>query len=63
MPARISQAAGSAFGDLDTASALGVLREVIDDADVEAGAKFETFVYADRIPGLDLPRDIGRIGS
>jgi len=63
MPARTSQAAGSAFGDLDTASALGMLREVIDDADVEAGAKFETFVYADRILGLDLPRDIGRIGS
>jgi hypothetical protein len=62
MPALTSQAAGSAFGDLDTPSAPGVLREVIGDADVEAGAKFETFVYADRILGLDLPRDIGRIG-
>jgi hypothetical protein len=63
MPARISQAAGAAFGDLDTVSALGLLRDLSDDADVPAGAKFETFVYADRILGLDLPRDIGRTGS
>jgi len=27
---------------------------------VPAGAKFEAFVYADRILGLDLARDIGR---
>jgi len=60
MPARISQAAGSAFGNLDTVSALGLLRDLILDADVQAGAKFEAFVYADRILGLDLPRDIGR---
>ena len=60
MPARISGAAGSAFGDLDTVSALGLLRDLILDPDVQAGAKFETFVYADRILGLDLPRDIGR---
>lgn len=60
MPARISKAAGTAFGDLDTVSALGLLRDLILDADVPAGAKFETFVFADRVLGLDLPRDIGR---
>jgi hypothetical protein len=60
MPARFSEATGSAFGDLDTVSALGLLRDLILDADVQAGAKFEAFVYADRILGLDLPRDIGR---
>ena len=60
MPARFSEATGSAFGDLDTVSALGLLRDLILDAEVQAGAKFETFVYADRILGLDLPRDIGR---
>ncbi len=63
MPTRISQAAWSAFGDLDTVSALGLLRDLIGDTDVPAGAKFETFVYADRVLGLDLPRDIGRTGS
>ncbi len=30
------------------------------DASVPAGAKFEAFVYADRILGLDLAREIGR---
>lgn len=60
MPARISQAARAALSDLDTAPVLGLLSELILDEDVPAGAKFETFVYADRILGLDLPRDIGR---
>jgi hypothetical protein len=30
------------------------------NADVPTGAKFEAFLYADRVLGLDLPRDIGR---
>jgi len=60
MPPAISQAARAAFSDLDTVSVLGLLRDLIADEDVPAGAKFETFVYADRILGLDLPRDIGR---
>jgi len=25
-----------------------------------AGAKFETFVFVDRVLGLELPREIGR---
>jgi hypothetical protein len=60
IPARITEAAQAAFGDLDTVSALALLRSVALDASVPAGARFETFVYADRILGLDLAREIGR---
>jgi len=60
IPARIAEKVRAAFGDLDTVSALALLRDLMTDADVSAGAKFETFVYADRVLGLDLPRDIGR---
>lgn len=60
MPARIAETVQSVFGDLDTVSALAVLRSLEADPDVPAGAKFETFLYADRVLGLDLPRDIGR---
>jgi hypothetical protein len=41
-------------------SALALLRGLAPDASVPAGAKFETFVYADRILGLDLAREVGR---
>jgi len=60
MPTPIVEAAGAAFSDLDTVSALGMLRGLATDPSVPAGAKFEAFVYADRILGLDLARDIGR---
>ena len=60
MPAHIADAASAAFSDLDTASALTLLRGLAPDAGMPAGAKFETFVYADRVLGLDLARDIGR---
>ena len=60
MPERIAGTLWTAFGGLDTSSALALLRDLAPDADVPAGAKFETFVYADRVLGLDLPRDIGR---
>jgi hypothetical protein len=59
MPVHIADAASAAFNDLDTVSALALLRGLAPDASVPAGAKFETFVYADRILGLDLARDIG----
>lgn len=61
MPAQIAATARSAFADLDTAAAICLLRDLTLDTDVPPGAKFETFVYADRVLGLDLPRDIGRI--
>jgi hypothetical protein len=60
VPAQIAETLQSAFGDLDTVSVLALLRGLASDADVPAGAKFETFLYADRVLGLDLPRDIGR---
>ena len=60
IPAPIAEAAGLAFGRLDTVSVLALLRRMLPDASVPAGAKFETFVYTDRILGLDLAREIGR---
>ena len=60
IPAPIAGAAGSAFSSLDTVSVLALLRGLVPDASVPAGAKFETFVYADRILGLDLAREVGR---
>jgi hypothetical protein len=47
--------------DLDTAAVLTYLRDLEADPAVPAGAKFETFVHLDRLLGLDLPRDIGRV--
>ena len=63
IPARIAETVEAAFGNLDTVSALSLLRGLAPDASVPAGAKFEAFVYADRILGLDLARDIGRPAS
>ena len=60
IPASAAEAAGSAFGRLDTVAVLALLRGLLADASVPPGAKFETFVYADRILGLDLAREIGR---
>jgi hypothetical protein len=60
VPAPIADTVRSAFGDLDTPSALALLRDLERNPDVPAGAKFETFLYADRILALDLPGEIGR---
>jgi hypothetical protein len=60
IPAGIADTIRAAFNDLDTVAAITVLRDLATDPGVPAGAKFETFVYADRVLGLDLPRDIGR---
>jgi len=60
VPAAIADTMWEAFGRLDTVAALALLRGLPADATVPAGARFETFVYADRILGLDLARDIGR---
>ena len=60
VPAPLAEAARAAFSDLDTVSVLAMLRGLVADASVPAGAKFETFVYADRILGLDLAREVGR---
>jgi hypothetical protein len=60
IPPPAAEAVRAAFGDLDTTRVLALLRDLTRDADLPAGAKFETFLYADRVLGLDLPRDIGR---
>jgi hypothetical protein len=61
MPPPIAGTVQAAFADLDTVSLLGLLRGLAPDASVPAGTKFETFVYADRVLGLDLPRSIGGV--
>jgi len=60
VPATLAETVQMAFGDLDTVLALAVLYGLPADDTVPAGAKFETFVYADRVLGLDLAREIGR---
>jgi len=47
--------------DLDTGRVVSALHRLAADPDVPEGAKFETFAHLDRILGLDLARDIGRI--
>jgi hypothetical protein len=60
IPAPIAAAVRTAFGNLDTAAVLALLRGLAADETVTPGPRFEAFVYADRVLGLDLPRDIGR---
>ncbi|WP_433434281.1 cysteine--tRNA ligase [Nonomuraea sp. CA-141351] len=51
----------SAFDDdLDTPSALRILRELERDPSVAPGAKFETFLHVDQVLGLDLSTEIGK---
>jgi len=61
IPAHLAETLRAALADLDTPSAIALLRELVPDASVPAGAKFETFLYVDRILGLDLPREIGKL--
>jgi len=60
IPPPIAETFRAAFGDLDTTRVLALLHDLTRDAGLSAGAKFETFLYADRVLALDLPRDIGR---
>ena len=62
IPKQIAEAVREAFDDLDTVAALAFLQGLVSDDSLPAGAMFETLLYADRILGLDLPRDIGRAG-
>jgi hypothetical protein len=45
--------------DLNTAAAVDLLRSTESRQDIPAGAKFETFLFVDRVLGLELPREIG----
>lgn len=60
MAAPTAEAVRAAFDDLDVAHALALLHGLSLDFGVAEGAKFETFLYADRILGLDLPAEIGQ---
>lgn len=60
VPAHLTEMIRAAFGDLDTTAAIALLGGMADDDGVPDGAKFETFVYVDRLLGLDLPSDIGK---
>jgi len=60
IPAHLAEAVQAAFGDLDTPSVMALLHGLAHDDNVPAGAKFETFVYVDRVLGLDLPSEIGK---
>ncbi|MEV7502308.1 hypothetical protein [Streptomyces sp. NPDC093018] len=46
--------------DLDTPAVLDALRHLEAEPGVPDGSRFETFVYADRVLALELPREIGR---
>jgi len=46
--------------DLDVPGVLRVLGRV-ETSDIPAGARFETYAYADRLLGLELTRDIGAL--
>jgi hypothetical protein len=50
---------GAFDDDLNTVAALDLLRSVESRQDIPAGAKFETFLFVDRVLGLELPREIG----
>ncbi|MFE7901195.1 hypothetical protein ACFU3E_27575 [Streptomyces sp. NPDC057424] len=45
--------------DLDVPRVLDVLRQVETEPDLDDGARFETYAYADRLLGLDLTSDLG----
>jgi len=61
---RYAETVTAAFeDDLDTPTALRELDTLESDGDVPPGAKFETFAALDRLFGLDLARDIGKISA
>jgi len=60
IPAEAATKIRNAFDDdLNTVAALDVLRRMESGQDVPAGAKFETFLFVDRVLGLELAREIG----
>jgi hypothetical protein len=63
IPAETAAKIRDAFDeDLDTAAALDMLSGLESGQDVPAGVKFETFVFVDRVLGLELAREIGLRG-
>ena len=60
MPQSIRTALKAAFGDLDVPRALELLTGLAEQIGVPDGVRFETFVFADRVLGLDLARQVGQ---
>jgi hypothetical protein len=61
MCAEVTAQVAAAFdGDLDTPAALRALRGLENDPQIPPGSKFESFLHADQLLSLDLPREIGR---
>ncbi len=60
MPKSAAATVQLAFSDLGIGAVLALLSDLAADESVPPGPRFETFVYADRVLALDLPRDIGR---
>jgi cysteinyl-tRNA synthetase len=61
MCAEVTAQFGAAFDDdLDTSAALRALDQLARDPEIPPGSKFESFMNADRLLGLDLPSEIGR---
>jgi hypothetical protein len=63
VPAAVAEQIRTAVGDLDTVSLLALLRGLASDEAMPPGARFETFVYADRLLALELPREIGTLAG
>lgn len=64
MPAERVAAIEAAFDDdLDTPTALRLLRELERDDAIAPGSRFEAFLHLDQVLGLDLSIDIGRSRS
>jgi len=59
IPGPIATTIGAAFENLDVIAVLGLLKDLAANEAAAPGPRFETFVYADRVLGLDLPRGIG----
>jgi hypothetical protein len=60
--AQVTEQVAAAFDDdLDTPGALRALAGLEQDPGPPAGSKLESFLLADQLLALDLPRDIGRV--
>jgi hypothetical protein len=63
IPSRFREQAEASLGDdLDTPGVLRLLDDIAADQTVADGAKFETFVFLDRVLGLGLTSAIGQEG-
>jgi hypothetical protein len=61
IPEAVADTFRTAFGNLDVTAVLALLNGLAADEAVPPGPRFESFVYADRVLGLDLPCQIGRL--